>query len=251
MHRVTYHPAIGSATAGGFRYYVPRAQISSADQTSHSQLKYRQPGQNSINEIQNRNLQSQLEINENNHKLQQINNERSIKNLPLLTELPSDTDPPQLLLTGDTATANSTVEIDVNELAGFNDADDNTIQAQISSGDDDSDAETAELQAELERIKHEREQAKLKSEQNNMDTKHNNISSIEYELLSSNPLLASTHGIRPQHNHKQLSRNWSDDAVFSDNARDHDSINKVQKRFINDSVRSDFHRSFLRKYINS
>ena len=43
-----------------------------------------------------------------------------------------------------------------------------------------------------------------------------------------------------------IKRKWHDDVVF----RNQQPINeKVQKRFINDTIRNDFHKRFLAKYI--
>ena len=39
---------------------------------------------------------------------------------------------------------------------------------------------------------------------------------------------------------------WDDDVVFRNQTRNEP---KRQKRFINDTIRSDFHRRFLNKYI--
>ena len=44
----------------------------------------------------------------------------------------------------------------------------------------------------------------------------------------------------------QVKRRWDDDVVFKNQARGEP---KVQKRFINDTIRSDFHRRFLTRYI--
>jgi len=43
-----------------------------------------------------------------------------------------------------------------------------------------------------------------------------------------------------------VKRRWDDDVVFRNQARDE---KEVKKRFINDTVRSDFHRAFLNKYM--
>jgi hypothetical protein len=42
---------------------------------------------------------------------------------------------------------------------------------------------------------------------------------------------------------------WDEDVVFKNQARDLDSKPKGQKRFINDTIRSDFHKAFMAKYI--
>lgn len=39
---------------------------------------------------------------------------------------------------------------------------------------------------------------------------------------------------------------WDDDVVFKNQAR---GETKVAKRFINDTIRNDFHRKFLQKYM--
>ena len=44
----------------------------------------------------------------------------------------------------------------------------------------------------------------------------------------------------------QVKRRWNDDVVFRNQAKDEPD---VKKRFINDTIRNDFHRSFLRKYV--
>lgn len=41
---------------------------------------------------------------------------------------------------------------------------------------------------------------------------------------------------------------WDDDVVFKNQARGLDD--KPKKRFINDMLRSDFHKKFLHKYIH-
>ena len=43
-----------------------------------------------------------------------------------------------------------------------------------------------------------------------------------------------------------MQRRWHEDTVFKNQAR---TARKEKKRFINDTVRSDFHRKFLNKYI--
>ncbi len=43
-----------------------------------------------------------------------------------------------------------------------------------------------------------------------------------------------------------VKRRWDEDVVFKNQAR---SEPKQQKRFINDTIRSDFHRRFLERYV--
>ena len=44
----------------------------------------------------------------------------------------------------------------------------------------------------------------------------------------------------------QVKRRWDDDVVFRNQERGEP---KVQKRFVNDTIRNDFHRRFLNRYI--
>ena len=49
-----------------------------------------------------------------------------------------------------------------------------------------------------------------------------------------------------QSNAYSLKRRWNEETVFRNQAK---NIPKQKKRFINDTVRSDFHRKFMSKYI--
>ena len=44
-----------------------------------------------------------------------------------------------------------------------------------------------------------------------------------------------------------VKRRWDDDVVFRNQTAGEER--KVRKRFINDTVRNDFHRRFLKKYV--
>lgn len=44
----------------------------------------------------------------------------------------------------------------------------------------------------------------------------------------------------------QVKRRWDDDVVFRNQERGEP---KLQKRFVNDTIRNDFHRRFLNRYI--
>lgn len=109
------------------------------------------------------------------------------------------------------------------------------------SEDEDSDDDTATLLAELNKIKRERmiETAKKEEEKQQHEEK------IRMEnILSGNPLLNYT-SAAPKGNVK-VKRRWNDDVVFKNCAR-----TEVDKgnTFINDSLRSEFHKKFMDKYI--
>ncbi|KAI6190288.1 hypothetical protein M3Y97_00101200 [Aphelenchoides bicaudatus] len=108
-----------------------------------------------------------------------------------------------------------------------------------SDSDDDSEDEAA-LMAELAAIKKERaaeraeNEARQKAEQDRI--RHE-------DLLVANPLLQAQGS-----SNFAVKRRWDDDVVFKNCAKGTDE-RKKQPNFINDSIRSDFHRKFMSKYI--
>ena len=69
---------------------------------------------------------------------------------------------------------------------------------------------------------------------------------LEEAALTGNPLLNATGG-GDASSSGRLKRRWNDDVVFRNQARGEPDQNK--KRFINDTVRNDFHKRFLNKFI--
>lgn len=65
-------------------------------------------------------------------------------------------------------------------------------------------------------------------------------------ILSGNPLLThySAGSAKAEH---RVKRRWDDDVVFKNCARSEPE--KKSNVFINDSLRSDFHRKFMEKYV--
>lgn len=117
------------------------------------------------------------------------------------------------------------------------DADDSDADLKSDSDEsdnDDDEDDTAALLAELERIKKERAEEKLKKERQKQEEE---LKAKEGELIRGNPLLNPNFSVK---------RRWDDDVVFKNQAR---GETKVAKRFINDTIRNDFHRKFLNKYM--
>ncbi|KAJ2711843.1 hypothetical protein H4R19_003055 [Coemansia spiralis] len=109
------------------------------------------------------------------------------------------------------------------------------------SGDDSSDSEdeTALLMRELEKIKRERAEERAREEQDAVERQLGEAQAGgPSTLLAGNPLLA-------KHDFA-VKRRWDDDVVFRNQARGEE---KPRKRFINDMLRSDFHRKFMSKYL--
>lgn len=103
-------------------------------------------------------------------------------------------------------------------------------------GEDSDEDETADLLAELNKLKKERalEEAKKEAEQKAREEK------IRIEnILHGNPL-----------NNKsefKVKRRWNDDVVFKNCSRGEED--KEKSAFINDTLRSDFHKKFMDRYI--
>ncbi len=126
------------------------------------------------------------------------------------------------------------------------DADVDDEDASDDSDSDDDDDE-AELLAELARIKQEREEvaARKAAEEAASAWKEE-----RQEMMRGNPLLqdklaGDASGAGGSTNFA-LKRRWDDDVVFKNQARNEP---KQQRRFVNDTLRSDFHKRFLERYI--
>lgn len=195
---------------------------------SHTKLKFRQDGQSSVNDVSQKDLRSQLEDKERKHiaKTKGINFEEERKKDMLLLEQG----------VGETAGGKAPRALVPKAI----DADDEDDPESGSSSDDDDDDEDdeEELMKELERIKKERaeEAAKKAAEDAAKMNKEK-----EKELMTGNPLLAIG-----QEASFAIKRRWDDDVVFKNQARGEP---KSQKRFINDTIRNDFHQRFLKKYV--
>lgn len=61
------------------------------------------------------------------------------------------------------------------------------------------------------------------------------------EIMKGNPLI-------DQSNDYSLQKSWIDDTVFKNQTR---TEPKDKKRFINDNMRSDFHKKFMHRYISN
>ena len=64
------------------------------------------------------------------------------------------------------------------------------------------------------------------------------------QTLQGNPLLQG--GSAAAGGSSKLKRRWDDDVVFRNQARNEP---ETKRRFINDTIRNDFHRRFLNKFI--
>jgi protein CWC15 len=108
------------------------------------------------------------------------------------------------------------------------------------SDEDSDDDDEAALQAELAKIRAERDTARAKVD---AQAAAEEESRMEEAALLGNPLLAG--GGEGDVGSGKLKRKWNDDVVFRNQAKGEP---KIKKRFINDTVRNDFHKRFLNKF---
>lgn len=121
---------------------------------------------------------------------------------------------------------------------------------------DDDESETAELLRELEKIKRERAEEQKRQER---ESAANAALDKETEAAIGNPLLnlkaalnnngnlSPTNSISTSTTSFSVKRRWDDDVIFKNQARDVNE--KPKKEFVNDLLRTEFHRRFLKKFI--
>lgn len=124
-------------------------------------------------------------------------------------------------------------------VAGDRDADEEDSTGPDESSEEESDEE-AELLAELERIKQERAAESAKEES---IARREEEEKMRAEVSGGNPLL---HHKLADHSDFRIKRRWDDDVVFRNQAAKEPG---KQSRFINDTIRNDFHKRFLDRYM--
>jgi protein CWC15 len=126
------------------------------------------------------------------------------------------------------------------------DADSTSDSDGKSDSDDDDDEsdeedESAELMRELAKIKAERAAAAAAQAEKEAEKA---AEQREKDIALGNPLLNAEQG----RGDFGVKRRWDDDVVFKNQGRGTEEKGK-EKRFVNDLLRSDFHRRFMDKYV--
>ncbi|TPX69273.1 hypothetical protein SpCBS45565_g02602 [Spizellomyces sp. 'palustris'] len=222
--RPTWNPAAGGHSLRDTNA-APSSLVSSRDLATQTKLKLRQPGQNAPEDLDAELLKERLEEKEREHfektrggKRRDVEfEEESVKRIRV-------------------------EHIDADDSDDDNDDDDGSASEGAESesdSDDNDDDDEAELLRELEKIRRERAEEKERLEQERLAVEE---LQREEEALTGNPLLQplATKDF-------SVKRRWDDDVVFKNQAKGVDENPK--KRFINDVLRSDFHRKFMSKYV--
>ncbi|NP_001084754.1 protein CWC15 homolog A [Xenopus laevis] len=222
--RPTFEPARGGRGKGEGDLSQLSKQYSSRDLPSHTKIKYRQATQDAPEEVRSRDFRRELEERERvvardkNRDRPTREHTSSVSKKPRLDQIPA-------------------ANLDADDPLTDEDGDEDS--------DEDSDDDTAALLAELEKIKKERAEEKDRKE---LEQKAEEERIRMENILSGNPLLNLTGPAAQSQASFKVKRRWDDDVVFKNCAKGVDEMKK-QKRFVNDTLRSEFHKKFMEKYI--
>ncbi|KAI1819603.1 Pre-mRNA-splicing factor Cwf15/Cwc15 [Xylaria intraflava] len=238
-HRPTFDPARGKDALRGPAYHQRLLP-------AHTQLKFRQPGQGGDADDEVRDLRTELLAAEAAHfakknggalpDVEKADTSATANPLKRPLQLTSqedggeeDPDAKRRRILEESR------DIDADSDGGSeNDDDDDDDDSEEDSEDD----EDAELRRELEKIKRERAEKREREERERAAAEEEER---ERDIALGNPLLNPKQDFR-------IKRRWDDDVVFKNQARGTEDKGK-QKEFINDLLRSDFHKRFMNKYV--
>ncbi|TGO56283.1 hypothetical protein BCON_0080g00360 [Botryotinia convoluta] len=226
-HRPTFDPAVGKEAQRGPAYHQRLLP-------AHTQLKFRKPGQGGDAAAEVRDLRAELLQAEAAHFAKKNGGSSAV-----IEDVQSSTNTSKRQLENGSVEDDEDPEVKRRRiLEETRDIDaDSDDAGESDSSDDDSDDdedETAELQRELEKIKRERAE---KREQEGRERLAAEEAEREHDIALGNPLLNAKSDFN-------VKRRWDDDVIFKNQARG--TEDKGKKEFVNDLLRSDFHKKFMR-----
>jgi protein CWC15 len=113
------------------------------------------------------------------------------------------------------------------------------IDSRSANSDDD---DMAELERELEKIKRERKEDQDRKQR---EREAAEAAQAERDAMMANPLMAQQAEDEADGDFT-IRRKWWEETVFRNQAK---AEPQYKKRFINDTLRNDFHKRFLNKFI--
>lgn len=131
------------------------------------------------------------------------------------------------------------------------------VESEDEGSDDESEDE-AELLAELERIKKEREYEKVKMKEKEQEREMIDNPLLGRESLYGDEMSESVSVATASVNGFKVKRRWDEDVVFQNQSRnrnnegqgdDVDERKQKKARFINDTIRNDYHRRFMKRFM--
>ncbi|CAA9986604.1 cell cycle control protein cwf15, putative [Plasmodium knowlesi strain H] len=274
-HRPTWYNAIGGENQGGNRKVSQTAKVCSRDLPGHMKMKTRDLSDYVEDKEEIRKNLIQLEggatDKDNKHRLLAIENIKKLTNHEYKNPFPEDEDdeveeewtsrkrkkgrkakrkdPAQRRAKGNSPEGSQegdqSGDISENPSDGSSDgsAEDRSDDESDDSSDDESeDEEEKELLRELENLKREKmeKERQEKQEQELLQSRKNNV-------LTNNPLInLEDNSDNEEAEGMSRKRKWTEEAIFRN------TCEKKEKKitFINDTVRTAFHKKFLFKYIH-
>lgn len=235
--RPTFDPARGGKSKFESDMTALTKHYSSRDLPGHTTMKYREPPAQT-----NASLKRDLESRERGTKPQ------SGASLDRIASSSSSQASSAKRTRTDLLAAPSSANPDADDPTVVDDdnEDEQPRRARASdSEDDDEEDETALLLAELERIKKEREVESVRRETERQTEEER---AREEALVRGNPLL---NGPLVGASSFTVKKRWDDDTVFKNCARGLEDSAAKRKRvgYVNDTLRSEFHKRFMDKFI--
>jgi len=227
-------------------------QFSARDLPSHTKIKIRQHGQKTVAEIRSKDFRKELAEREGKHFSSKGGSAHSKRRgaAQISDAAHRKKRKAQKLLanqaySGKRKSRKKKRPTSKKTEGEFDDSDDSASSSEDEKDESDSDSDDEEallLELELQKIKKERaEERRAKAAE---DAKRK-AAEKEEGILKGNPLMDPSKPLNAP-GRSVVTRRWDDDVVFKNQARDEP---KLKKRFVNDTIRNDFHRRFLSKYI--
>ncbi|KAF7919206.1 uncharacterized protein EAE98_009526 [Botrytis deweyae] len=229
-HRPTFDPAVGKEAQRGPAYHQRLLP-------AHTQLKFRKPGQGGDAAAEVRDLRAELLQAEAAHFAKKNGGSSAA-----IEDIQSSTNTSKRQLENGSVEDDEDTEAKrrriLEETRDIDADSDNAGESDSSDDDsDDDEDETAELQRELEKIKRERAEKREQEERERLAAEE---AEREHDIALGNPLLNAKSDFN-------VKRRWDDDVIFKNQARG--TEDKGKKEFVNDLLRSDFHKKFMSKYV--
>lgn len=242
-HRPTFDPARGKEAARGEAYHQRLLP-------AHKILKYRQATQGAPSEQAKRDLRAELLRNERKHfakkegrEIGDEDDEGGVEESLAIEEGASEGGVKRRVEGGEgEREEEEDYEAKKRRVLEESKDVDADSESEGSSSDEESeeddDDEEAELMRELAKIKAERAEAAAREA---AEKAKRDEDQREKDIALGNPLLNTNqeYGVK---------RRWDDDVVFKNQARGTEDRGK-EKHFVNDLLRSDFHKRFMDRYV--
>lgn len=214
MHRPTFYPAVGGRSQGGNLASFPTGKVSARNLPSQLRVKRRR-------------VVTGDSADDVNDASSSYND--GISEIPSLAPLVDLNDLQKYAGMDRDADADDGGDSSNEESANEKADGEKSAKEELSNSDDDSNSSSEDeeeaLRRELDAIRQEREAAREAEAKSETQTKLERLAESLEET--------------------KVERSWTDDTLFKIPVQD----TKYKPRFINDSIRSDFHKRFLKKYV--